>query len=82
MPSWMIYHGKFAMKYYTTSMKIYRKNSTSHEYETLTPIPCGMNEILKNGEEKFVDFASLLLAPDPNKRPSAEEMLKHAWLTD
>mgnify|MGYP000518398838 CR=1 FL=1 len=61
-------------------MKIYRKNPTNHEFEFLSPIPCGLSEILKVAEEGFVNFVSLMLIPDPTKRPTAEEMLKHPWL--
>lgn len=80
MPSWMLCQGKFSTKYYTTSMKIFRKNPTNHEFELLSPDPCGLSEILKMADDKFVNFVSLLLTTDPTKRPAAEEMLKHPWL--
>lgn len=61
-------------------MKLFRKNPSNQEYETLCPVPCPLSTILKNAEESFVDFVSMLLMVDPNKRPPAEEMLKHPWL--
>lgn len=82
MPSWMLYQGKFSTKYYTTSMKIFRKNPSTHDFELLSPTPCGLPEILKMADDRFVNFVSLLLTIDPTKRPSAEEMLKHPWLVD
>ena len=36
---------------------------------------------MRTTDENFLDFLTQLLQLDPQKRPTAEEALRHPWLT-
>jgi serine/threonine protein kinase len=49
--------------------------------EYLIPKKTSLRHRLPTGDAGFTDFVSTLLETNPEKRPSAEEALKHPWLS-
>lgn len=96
-PEHVLQQGKDTGKYFTLNNIVYERDEEGnfhlifpkmtnlasrlhfqhHHYKHLHPNPVDLKD-----EELFVDFIRVLLHLDPKKRPTANEALKHPWLSD
>lgn len=54
--------------------------NTINSYELLLPKRTSLRHRVPGADAPFLDFLAYLLTPDPARRPTAEEALRHPWL--
>lgn len=72
----------FVLRLYNCTCRVcfsYLQETDRLEY--LIPKKTSLRHRLPTGDAGFTDFVSTLLETNPEKRPSAEEALKHPWLS-
>ncbi|XVF09376.1 hypothetical protein REPUB_Repub07fG0087400 [Reevesia pubescens] len=77
----MLAKGRDTYKYFTKNHMLYERNQETSRLEYLIPKKTSLRHRLPMGDHGFIDFVAHLLEVNPKKRPSAEEALKHPWLS-
>jgi serine/threonine protein kinase len=69
---------------YSDSMKPKKRKNLNQtlKIHILVPKKTTLKQRLKSDDVQFIDFVKNLLDIDPAKRFSAEEAMKHPWLTE
>ncbi|KAG5191031.1 kinase domain protein [Tribonema minus] len=81
VPPDMVVAGRESPRYYTSAGALYEREGagTSH-VQLLRPKRTHLRARLRQDDPLLLDFAALLLRPDPCERPFACEALAHPWL--
>ena len=81
LPSALLAASSHAHLYYTRSRQLYERDAASGAATLLRPVRSSLAAHLGAAATPgFVVFLEALLQPDPARRPTAEEALRHAWL--
>jgi serine/threonine protein kinase len=76
----MVAAGRYSGRYYTRRRQIYEVSKRTGRYELLTPKRTSLRHRVPGADPGLLDFLAALLAPDPERRPTAAEALQHPWL--
>ncbi|KAK8942055.1 Serine/threonine-protein kinase AFC2 [Platanthera guangdongensis] len=77
----MLAKARDTYKYFTKNHMLYERNQETNRLEYLIPKKTSLRHRLPMGDQGFIDFIAHLLEINPKKRPSAEEALRHPWLS-
>eukprot|EP00741_Cyanophora_paradoxa_P005604 tig00000912_g5432.t1 len=73
--------GHYVHKYFTPKNIIYEKDRDTGRYVYLFPKRTTLRHRLRTDDSFFIDFIRQLLQIDPDLRPTAEEAMRHPWLS-
>ena len=82
-PDHMTLKGSEVRKYLTFDGQVFQLTEDGTGVDVLQGAPVALDDMLgpeAAADAGFVDFLNLLLQPDPARRPTAAEALKHPWL--
>lgn len=83
LPQWMLREGSYAGAFFTKSGQVYERCSETGLFQVLRPKRTSLQARvpMASADRCMLHFISSLLNPDPLKRPTVEQALKHPWLS-
>ncbi|GLC38177.1 hypothetical protein PLESTB_001091300 [Pleodorina starrii] len=79
-PPYMLEQGQYAGAFFTRSGRVYERNAETGLFELLAPKRTTLQARVTSSDRGMLHFIRHLLVPDPDKRPTAAQALKHPWL--
>ncbi|GIL76630.1 hypothetical protein Vretimale_8856 [Volvox reticuliferus] len=79
-PPYMLKEGQYAGAFFTRSGHVYERNGETGLFELLAPKRTTLQARVPAADRGMLHFIRHLLVPDPSKRPTAAQALKHPWL--
>ncbi|EFJ43609.1 hypothetical protein VOLCADRAFT_65761 [Volvox carteri f. nagariensis] len=79
-PPYMLKQGQYAGAFFTRSSRVYERNGETGLFELLVPKRTTLQARVASADRGMLHFIRHLLVPDPAKRPTAAQALKHPWL--
>ncbi|GLI65433.1 hypothetical protein VaNZ11_008797 [Volvox africanus] len=79
-PPYMLKQGQYAGAFFTRSGHVYERNGETGLFELLAPKRTTLQARVPAADRGMLHFIRHLLVPDPSKRPTAAQALKHPWL--
>lgn len=77
----MLERGQETHKYFTKDYDLYHINEDTSLLEYIIPEETSLEHQLSVSDPLFLDFVRKLLEINPQKRPTAKEVLDHPWLS-
>ncbi|KAG2486140.1 hypothetical protein HYH03_015233 [Edaphochlamys debaryana] len=79
-PPHMLQQGQYAGAFFTRSGHVYERDPNSGLFQLLVPKRTTISARVASSDRGMLHFIRHLLVPDPAKRPTAAQALKHPWL--
>ncbi|GAB2211021.1 hypothetical protein Droror1_Dr00016312 [Drosera rotundifolia] len=73
--------GKETHKYFTKEYDLYYIHEDTDQVEYIVPESALLEHLLPVSDDELTDFIKFLLQINPRTRPTAEEALRHPWLS-